>query len=82
MLYDYVYRNQTAEQIAESFPLLKIQQVYATILYNLNNRESVEKYLLDWLSFSREMRGKQSENAPRVVLRLQKLKTKKTPIAA
>ncbi len=33
VLYDYVYRKQTAEQIAESFPSLKIQQVYATILY-------------------------------------------------
>jgi uncharacterized protein (DUF433 family) len=74
VIYDYVYRNQTAEQIAESFPSLKIEQVYATILYYLNNRKKIEKYLLDWLSFSREMREKQKQNPPPVVLRLQKMK--------
>lgn len=81
VLYDYIYRKQTAEQIAESFPSLKIQQVYATILYYLNNREKVEKYLLEWLSFSREMRDEQKRNPPPVVLRLQKIK-KEEPLAA
>lgn len=82
VLYDYVYRNQTAEEIAENFASLKIEQVYATILYYLSNREDVEKYLLDWLSFGKEAREKQAENPPPVVLRLRKLKKEKTPIAA
>jgi uncharacterized protein (DUF433 family) len=82
VLYDYVYRNQTAERISENFPNLKIEQVYATILYYLNNREKVEKYLLDWLSFSQEMREKQAENPPPVILRLQKFKEEKTLLAA
>ena len=82
VLYDYVYRNQTAEQIAENYPSLKTEQVYATILYYLNNRESVEKYLLEWLSFSRKMRTKQTENPPPVVLHLRKLKSEKTPVSA
>lgn len=81
VLYDYVYRKQTAEQITENFPSLKIQQVYATILYYLNNRKKIEKYLLEWLSFSREMRDEQKLNPPPVVLRLQKLK-KEEPLAA
>ncbi len=81
VLYDYVYRNQTAEQITENFPSLQIEQVYATILYYLNNREKIEKYLLDWLSFSRETREKQNQNPPPVVLRLQKIKKEKTPVA-
>ncbi len=73
VLYDYIYRNRTAEQIAENFPNLKIEQVCAAILYYLNNRETVEKYLLDWLSFSREMREKQIQNPPPIVLRLREL---------
>lgn len=81
VLYDYIYRKQTAEQIAESFPSLEIQQVYATILYYLNNREKIEKYLLEWLSFSRQMRDEQKQNPPPVVLRLQKIK-KEEPLAA
>jgi uncharacterized protein (DUF433 family) len=81
VLYDYVYRKQTAEQIAENFPSLKIRQVYATILYYLNNRERMEKYLLEWMNFSREMRDEQKRNPPPVVLRLQKVK-KEEPLTA
>ena len=82
VLYDYIYRKQTAEQIADRFPTLKLQQIYATILYYLDNREKTEAYLLDWLSFSRKVREEQAENPPPVVLRLRKLKEEKTTLAA
>lgn len=78
VLYEYIYRGQTAEQIAERFPTLKLEQIYATILYYLHNRENVETYLLDWLNFSRKMREEQAENPPSVVLRLRKLKGEKS----
>ncbi len=74
ILYEHIYRNKTAEQIAERFPSLKLEQIYATILYYLHNREKIEAYLLDWLNFSREARERQAENLPPVILRLQKLK--------
>jgi uncharacterized protein (DUF433 family) len=74
VLYEYIYRNKTAEQISERFPTLKLEQIYATILYYLHNREKTEAYLLDWLNFNREAREKQAENPPPIVLRLQKLK--------
>lgn len=76
VLYEYIYRNKTAEQIAERFPTLNLEQTYATILYYLHNREKVDAYLLDWLDFNRQAREKQAENPPPVVLRLQKLKNK------
>ena len=82
VLYDYIYRNQTAEEIAGNFPSLKVEQVYATILYYLHNRKEVEKYLLDWLSFSKRKREEQEKNPPPVVLRLRKAKSEKSPIAA
>lgn len=82
VLYEYIYRNRTAEQIADGLPSVNVEQVYATILYYLNNREAVERYLLDWLSFSQKMREKQSENPPPVILKLRKLKTEQTPLAA
>ncbi|HSK72569.1 MAG TPA: DUF433 domain-containing protein [Pyrinomonadaceae bacterium] len=74
VLYEYIYRNKTAEQIAERFPTLKREQIYATILFYLHNREKVEAYLLDWRSFNQQARERQAENPPPVVLRLQKLK--------
>jgi uncharacterized protein (DUF433 family) len=78
VLYDYIYRQQTAEQIAEHFPTLKLQQIYATILYYLDNRDKVEAYLLDWLNFNRKAREEQAENPPPVVLRLRKIKKETT----
>ena len=77
VLYEYIYRGQTAEQLIERFPTLKLEQIYATILYYLHNREQVEAYLLDWLNFSRKMREEQAENPPPVVLRLRQLKAEK-----
>lgn len=78
VLYEYIYRGQTAEQIAGRFPTLELEQIYATILYYLHNREKVETYLLDWLNFSRKMREEQAENPPPVILRLRKLKAEKS----
>jgi uncharacterized protein (DUF433 family) len=82
VLYDYIYKNQTAEQIAENYPSLTLSQVYATILYYLNNRRSVEKYLLDWLNFSQKMREAQQNNPSSIVRRLQKLKAEHSKVAA
>lgn len=78
VLYEYIYRNKSAEDIAGQFPSLTPEKVYATILYYLSNREKVEKYLLDWLNFSRKVREKQAENPPPVVLRLRQLKVEKS----
>ncbi len=77
VLYEYIYRGQTAEQIAGRFPTLQLEQIYATILYYLHNRAQVEAYLLDWLNFSRRMREEQARNPPPVVLRLRKLKAER-----
>ena len=81
VLYEYVYKEQTAEQIAERFPTIKLEQIYATILYYFQNREKIEAYLLEWLNFSRQARENQAKNPPPVALRLQQ-KKKEDLIAA
>lgn len=78
VLYEYIYRNKNAEQLADRFPTLKLEQIYATILYFLHYREKVEAYLLDGLNFSREMREKQAKDPSPAVLRLMKLKAEKS----
>ena len=83
VLYEYIYRNKSAEDIAAQFPSITPEQIHATILYYLSNRESTEKYMLDWLNFSRKMRDEQAKNPSPIVMRLQKLKAEeKQPIAA
>jgi uncharacterized protein (DUF433 family) len=56
VLYEYVHRHQTAEEIGRRFETLTLEQVYATILYYLHNKEAVSKYLSDWLEYCRQSR--------------------------
>lgn len=75
VLYEYIHRGQTAEAIAERFHTLSLEQVYATILYYLHNRDAVEAYLSEWLEFSRQVREEQERNPSPAVTRLRQMKT-------
>jgi uncharacterized protein (DUF433 family) len=56
VLYEHIYRSQTPEEIAKIFDTLTMEQIYATILYYLHNKQEVSRYLTDWLEYSRESR--------------------------
>jgi uncharacterized protein (DUF433 family) len=49
ILYEYIHRSQTPEEIAIRFPTLNLEQIYATILYYLHHKEQVHAYLTAWL---------------------------------
>jgi uncharacterized protein (DUF433 family) len=53
VLYEYVNRKRSPEDIAACFPTLTLEEVYATILYYLHNRDVVDKYLYDWIEAGR-----------------------------
>lgn len=74
ILYEYVHRGQTAEEIAAQFHTVSLEQVYATLLYYLRNRERLDAYLADWLSFARTAREDQQQNPPPAILRLRQRK--------
>ena len=63
-------RGQAPEAIAACYPILTLEQVYATITYYLHNREAIHAYLEDWLEHGRHMREAQERNPPPVVVRL------------
>jgi uncharacterized protein (DUF433 family) len=62
VLYEYIHRGQSAEQIAERFDTLTLEQVYATILYYLHNRETISAYLADWLEYGERVRAVQAQD--------------------
>ncbi len=70
ILYEYIHRDQTPEEIQRRFSSLTLEQVYATILYYLHNREQVAAYLADWLEWGQQMRAEQNRNPPPFVTRL------------
>jgi uncharacterized protein (DUF433 family) len=73
ILYEYIHRAQTPEQIAQRFHTITLEQVYATILYYLRNRDVVHAYLTDWLAWGHEMRTEQEHNPPPAIVRLRQL---------
>jgi uncharacterized protein (DUF433 family) len=77
VLYDFIHRRRSAEEIAASYPSVSLEQVYATILYYMRNRKRVERYLEAWLEWGKRMRAEQDRNPPPVVVRLRAVKAEK-----
>ncbi|MBM3128070.1 MAG: DUF433 domain-containing protein [Chloroflexi bacterium] len=77
VLYEYLFREKSPEEIAQRFPSLTLEQIYATILYYLHNRAKVEAYMKEWLEWGERMRAKQDRNPPPVVVRLRALKAER-----
>ena len=69
----YIHNSQTPEAIADRYHTLTLEQVYATILYYLQNQEKVGAYLEDYLEYCRKAREEQEKNPPPGVLRLRQL---------
>lgn len=80
ILYEYIYRARTPEEIAQIYTSLTLEQVYATILYYLHNKEAVSKYIADWLEWGHRMREEQRLNPSPVVQKLIQLKAEKEAI--
>ncbi|GAA6615712.1 hypothetical protein NUACC26_015090 [Scytonema sp. NUACC26] len=70
ILYEYIHRKLSAEEILPKFRTLTLEQVYATILYYLHNKEEVGKYFADWLEWSHQQRKAQEMNPDAVILRV------------
>ena len=80
VLDEYIHDGKTAEAIAERYHTVTLEQVYATILYYLQNREKVGTYLENYLEYCRKAREEYEENPPPVVVRLRVLKAKKQAV--
>ena len=76
ILYEYIHRAQAPEEIAEGFPSLTLEQIYATVLYYLHNREQVDRYMTQWLEHGEHMRAKQERNPTPTMLKLRQARMK------
>lgn len=73
VLYDHIHRNRSPEEIAEAYPSLTLEQVYAAITYYLHNKGSMDAYLAAWLEHGERMRAAQANTSTPVMLRLRRL---------
>ena len=60
--------------IAKAFDTLKLEEIYATILYYLHNKEAVSKYLAEWLDYCRRSREENRRKDPELYEKMRRLK--------
>jgi len=73
VLYDYIYRSRSPQDIVASYPSLTQEQVYATITYYLHNKEKVNAYLTNWLENARLRREEQNRNPSPAIQKLRRI---------
>ena len=73
----YIHNGKTAEAIADRYHTVTLEQVYATILYYLQNREKVGAYLENYLGILPKSTRRARENPSPAVIRLRELVAEK-----
>lgn len=77
ILNEYIHNNKTPEEIEQNFRTVTLEQVYATILYYLANKETVGQYYQDWLDYCEKAEAEFDKNPPPFVAKLLELKARK-----
>jgi uncharacterized protein (DUF433 family) len=71
----YLHDGMTAEQIQEAYPSLTLEEVYATILYYLQNRNQVTDYMAGWIRYCDEVEAEARRNPHPGTRRLREIRT-------
>jgi uncharacterized protein (DUF433 family) len=74
VLYEFIHQSQSPEAIAGRYPVLTLEQVYATITYYLHNQTTIEAYMADWLAHGERMRAEQERNPTPAMLKLRQVR--------
>ena len=77
ILYDYIYLSRTPEEIAKTYLSLSLEQVYATVLYYLHNKQEIGEYVTNWLEWGHKMREEQKHNSPPISEKLRQLRVER-----
>ena len=77
VLFDYLELGLSPEEIANRYPTLTLEQVYATITYYWANKETVDTYLDACRAHEERARREQELNPPAAVKRLRDLAIKR-----
>lgn len=72
ILYEYIHNAKSPEQIAQDFQTVTLAQVYATILYYLENQKTVEQYISEWLDYSMKAEAEHDQHPPAIVQQLRR----------
>lgn len=74
ILYEYIDCGRSPEEIAQIYQSITLEQIYATILYYLQNKEIVSAYMKNWLEHGHRMREQQRLNPPPISEKLRQMR--------
>jgi len=75
---DYYREGYSPEQIAQEFPGLSLEKIYATIAYCLHNKAEVDAYMAKLAKrVEEEIREEEAQEPPPIVQRIRILKTQR-----
>jgi len=77
ILYEYIDCGRSPEEIAQIYQSISLEQVYATILYYLQNKETVSAYMKNWIEHGHKMREQQRLNPPPASDKLRQFRTER-----
>ncbi|MDM8522522.1 DUF433 domain-containing protein [Desulfococcaceae bacterium HSG8] len=80
VLYEYIHRSQTPEEITIRFPTLSLEQIYAVILYYLHNKEQIHAYMTEWIEHGDRMAEEQARNPTPAMIRLRKIRAEREAV--
>lgn len=82
ILYEYIHNSKLPEVIADRYYYsLTVEQVYATLLYYLQNQEKVGTYLEDYLKYCQTAREEYEKDPPPGAVRLRELIAEKEAVS-
>lgn len=73
VLLDYLDLGLSPEEIAQRYPALTLEQVFATLTYYWRYQAQADAYLAAWKTHGEQQRRLQAANPPAIVHRLQAL---------
>ena len=77
ILYDFIHRQRSPEQIAQTYPSLTLEQVYATITYYHHKQNKIDRYLSNWLEQGERLWAEQNQNPSQAMLKLRQIKAQR-----
>lgn len=77
ILYAYIHQQRMAVEIAQIYPQITLEQIYATILYYLHNQTQMTQYLTNWLDYCAQGEREQDENPAAIIARLKQIKAER-----
>jgi uncharacterized protein (DUF433 family) len=77
ILYEYIYKIKSPEEIAKIYTNITLEQIYATILYYLHDQEKVSQYMKNWLEHCQKGEKEQDTNPADFIIKMRQLKAQK-----